>query len=138
MLLCDYAQMAEGKLYILGGGISIMGPDPTPFAVAVKADVAWHEAGVEHHWVLHLEDADGRPVMLETPDGSQPVEIRNDFMVPKPVMVPEGTSADWVLPVQFMPLPLPPGNRYILRLTIDGESHEDWALSFTVRPRLED
>jgi hypothetical protein len=37
-----------------------------------------------------------------------------------------------------MPLQLAPGNRYIGRLTIDGESHEDWALSFTVRPRPED
>ena len=36
MILADSAQVADGKLYILGGGWSITGPDPTPSAVAIK------------------------------------------------------------------------------------------------------
>ena len=40
MLLCDSAQVADGKLYILGGGWSMTGPDPVPSAVALKIDVA--------------------------------------------------------------------------------------------------
>ncbi len=60
MLLCDSAQVAGEKLYILGGGWSIVGPDPSPSAIAMKFDVAWHETDVSHHWELHLEDADGR------------------------------------------------------------------------------
>ena len=90
MLLCDAAQVADGKLYILGGGWSMTGPDPVPSAVALKIDVEWHEAGVAHHWELFLEDADGRPVMVETNEGSQPVEVRGEFTVTHPAGGPRG------------------------------------------------
>ena len=76
MLLCDAAQVSDGKLYILGGGWSMTGPDPVPSAVALKIDVDWHEAETSHHWELFLEDADGRPVLMETAEGTQPVEVR--------------------------------------------------------------
>ena len=90
MLLCDAAQVADGKLYILGGGWSMTGPDPVPSAVALKIEVDWHEAGVGHHWELFLEDADGRPVMVDTPEGSQPVEVRGEFTVAQPPGDPRG------------------------------------------------
>ena len=34
ILLADAAQAVEGKLYILGGGWSITGPDPSPMSRA--------------------------------------------------------------------------------------------------------
>jgi hypothetical protein len=138
MLLCDYAQVADQKLYVVGGGWSIMGPDPVPSAIAIKIDVAWNETEMPHHLELFLEDADGRPFMIETPDGLHPLEVRSDFQVARPATVPDGTPADVALAINLGPLPLVPGNRYIWRLSIDGESREDWALSFTVRPRPED
>ena len=54
MLLCDAAQVAYGKLYILGGGWSMTGPDPVPSAVALKIHVDWHEAERAHHSELFL------------------------------------------------------------------------------------
>ena len=92
MLLCDAAQVSDGKLYILGGGWSMTGPDPVPSAVALKIDVDWHEAEKPHHWELFLEDADGRPVMMETAEGSQPVEVRGEFTVSQPSGHPRGIS----------------------------------------------
>jgi len=50
MMLCDAAQVADGKLFILGGGWSLIGPDPMPSAIAIKVDVGWHEATRAHHW----------------------------------------------------------------------------------------
>lgn len=134
MMLCDAAQTADGKLFILGGGWSITGPDPMPSAIAMKVDVDWHEAESSHHWELYLEDADGRPVMVPTPDGSQPIEVRGEFTVNRPPTVPEGTPIDVALAVNLSPLPLEPGSRFTWRLAIDGESREDWALGFTTRP----
>ena len=134
MLLADSAQVADGKLYILGGGWSLTGPDPTPQAIAMKVDVGWHEAEIGHHWELFLEDADGRPVILETPDGHHPIEVRGEFQVARPPTVPEGTPIDVALAVNLGPLPLGAGNRFAWRLSIDGESHEDWTLGFTTRP----
>ncbi len=135
MLLCDAAQVAEGKLYILGGGWSLTGPDPVPSAVALKIDVDWTEAGMPHHWELFLEDADGRPVMVDTPDGSQPVEVRGEFTVTQPPGVPEGSPIDVALAVNLGPIPLQPGTRYAWRLTIDGEVLPGASLAFTTRPR---
>lgn len=135
MLLCDAAQVADGKLFVLGGGWSLTGPDPMPSAIAMKIDVGWHEADEVHHWELYLEDADGRPVMIDTPEGAHPVEVRGEFNVTRPPTVPEGTPIDVALAVNLGPLPLEPGNRFTWRLTIDGEAEELWALSFTTRPR---
>jgi hypothetical protein len=134
MLLCDGAQVADGKLFVLGGGWSLTGPDPMPSAIAMKIDVGWHEAEQTHHWELYLEDADGRPVLVDTPEGTHPIEVRNEFTVARPETVPEGTPIDVALAVNLGPLPLEAGNRYTWRLTIDGETNEDWALGFTTRP----
>jgi len=133
MLLCDAAQVADGKLYILGGGWSLVGPDPMPSAVALKIDVDWTEAGSPHHWELYLVDEDGQSVLVDTPEGPRPLEVRGDFEVGRPGTVPEGSPIDVALAVNFGPLPLPAGRRFTWRLTIDGESAPDWMLSFSTR-----
>lgn len=135
MLLCDAAQVADGKLYILGGGWSMTGPDPVPSAVALKVEVDWNEADRTHHWELFLEDADGRPVLVQTPEGSQAVEVRGEFTVTQPPSLPEGSPIDVALAVNMGPIPLPDGSRYTWRLTIDGESLPGAAVGFTTRPR---
>jgi hypothetical protein len=135
MLLCDAAQVSDGKLYILGGGWSMTGPDPVPSAVALKIDVDWHEAEASHHWELFLEDADGQPVFMETPDGTQPVEVRGEFTVSQPAEIPEGSPIDVALAVNLGPIPLAPATRFAWRLTIDGESLPGASLGFTTRPR---
>jgi hypothetical protein len=134
LMLCDSAQVADGKLYILGGGWSMTGPDPVPSAIALKIDVGWHEAEIPHHWELYLEDADGQPVMVETPEGEHAVEVRGEFTVGRPPGIPEGSPIDVALAVNLGPLPLVPGTRYTWRMSIDGESQSDWVLGFTTRP----
>jgi hypothetical protein len=134
LLLCDAAQVAEGKLYILGGGWSITGPDPLPSAVAMKVQVEWSEADVEHHWELYLVDEDGHPVTVPTSNGPVPLEVRGDFRLVRPDNLPEGVPLDLPLAVNFGPLPLEPGRRYTWCLTIDGESRPNWVLGFTTRP----
>ena len=137
MLLCDAVQVADGKLYVLGGGWSMTGPEPTPSAVAIKVDVDVVEADQPHHWELWLEDADGRPVMIPTAEGDRPVEVRGDFQVGRPPAgVPEGSPVDLPLAVNFGPSPLPPGGRYNWRLSIDGEMADDWRLAFSTRPAV--
>ncbi len=117
MLLCDAAQVSDGKLYILGGGWSMTGPDPVPSAVALKIDVDWHEAETSHHWELFLEDADGQPVLMETAEGTQPVEVRGEFTVSQPQGIPEGSPIDVALAVNLGPAP--PRARDPLRLAPD-------------------
>ena len=134
MLLCDAAQVADGKLYILGGGWSVTGPDPAPSAIAIKIEVPWNDADAPHHWELFVVDADGREVGVETPDGTLMIEIRGDFQVGQPAGIPPGSPIDLPLAINLGPLPLAPGGRYTWRLTIDGQTDDTWTLSFTTRP----
>ncbi len=133
-MLCDSAQVAEGKLYILGGGWSVTGPGLAPMAIALRIDVDWASAEEAHHWELFLEDADGGQVVFETPEGAQPIEVRGDFQVGTPQGVPEGSDVPVNLAINMGPLPLPAGGRYTWRLMIDGESKEEWISTFTTRP----
>ncbi len=71
MLLADAAQAVEGKLYILGGGWSIIGPEPTPMAFAIKIEVPWTEANIRHQLRVALYDEDGQPVIIPTSAGER-------------------------------------------------------------------
>ncbi|HEY3246872.1 MAG TPA: hypothetical protein VGK88_01095 [bacterium] len=135
ILLADAAQAIEGKLYILGGGWSITGPDPVPSAIAVKIEVPWDAANQKHHLTLALFDADGRAVMLPTPSGDTAVELGADFEVGRPPGLKPGTPIDAVFAVNIAPLPLSPDGRYVWRLSIDDRTDEDWQLAFSTRPK---
>ncbi len=136
MLLADSAQVADGKLYILGGGWSVTGPDPTPSAVAIKVGVDWHEFNATHHWELFLEDADGQLVQIDTPEGQQTIEVRGDFSATEPSGVPMGTPVDVPIAVNFGPIPLQPGARFTWRMVVDGETLPGGLVSFSTRPAV--
>jgi len=138
LLLADSAQAVDGKLYVLGGGWSIIGPEPSPIAIAMKIEVPWDQANRSHLWQLELLDADGNPVSAAGPDGEgQPIEISGEFEVGRPPGLKPGTPLDLPLAITMSPLPLPPGGRYVWRLSIDGASQEDWQLAFSTRPARE-
>ncbi|MEX6429050.1 MAG: DUF6941 family protein [Ferrimicrobium sp.] len=131
LILCDSAQVSEGKLFLLGGGWSVTGPGMSPMAIAMKVDVGWSEAPEAHHWELFLQDNDGNAVTVETPEGPQPVEVRGDFQIGTPQGVPLGSDIPVNLAINLGPLPLPPGGRYRWVLTIDGDSQPDWSAAFS-------
>jgi hypothetical protein len=129
MLLADAAQQVGGKLYILGGGWSITGPAPVPTAIAIKIEIPWDEANRQHQLLIQLVDADGQPVQV----GGNPIQIHGQFEAGRPAGLAPGTPLDAALAINLSPLPLPPGRRYVWRLSINGDTHEDWQTAFTVR-----
>ena len=133
MLLCDSAQVADGKLFILGGGWSFVGPDAAPMAIAIKLDVPWTDGNQTHHWVLELTDQDGMPVWVTGPQGNQALVVEGDFQAFRPDDLRPGTPLDVPLVVNFGPVPLPSGSRYVWKFSVDGESDEDWQVGFTTR-----
>jgi hypothetical protein len=135
MLLADYAAAYDGKLVVVGGGWSVTGPMPAPFGIALKIEVPWDQANAKHHMRLELVDADGNPVLVPTEGGAeQPLALDGEFETGRPAGLKPGTPLDVVLALNLPPQPIPPGGRYEWRLTIDGESEEDWRLAFTTRP----
>lgn len=134
MMLADAAQEVGGKLYILGGGWSITGPDPVPMAIALKLEVPWDRTNEQHSLLLELLDEDGTPVRVPGPDADEvPLQVTGEFEAGRPPGIKPGTPIDSALAVNFGPLPLQTGRRYQWRLSIDGETDEDWTLGFSTR-----
>ena len=77
LMLADAAQVADNKLFILGGGLAIIPAAPAPLAIAAKIDVPWDRADRRHDWKLELLDADGMPVLIN----DRPVIVAGQFEV---------------------------------------------------------
>lgn len=133
MLLADAAQAVGGKLYILGGGWSLAGPEPTPMALAIKIAVPWIEANRQHTLRVALLDEDEQAVRVPTPRGDVPFEIHSTFEAGRPPGIPHGTPLDVAFALSIPPLPLRPGGRYLWRCFINDSTDDAWQASFTIR-----
>jgi hypothetical protein len=130
LLLADSAQVADGRLFILGGGLGEVGPGPQPMAIAMLLDVPWDQANAPHDWKFELLDEDGTPVLYD----DQPILVGGQFEAGRPDGLAPGTPIPVPLAINFTALPVEPGRRYVWRLAIDDTSEPDWVLSFRVRP----
>jgi hypothetical protein len=125
MILCDGAQAAGGKLYILGGGWSqLLLPDtPAIMALAIKLGVPWHEANDPHDFVARLMTADGEQVVVPNPQAQEdePIEIKAEGTIEtgRPPGLAPGTEIDAPFVLPFNGLALPAG-AYVWELEIDG------------------
>jgi len=138
LMLADHAQAAEGKLNVIGGGWTITGPGPVPFAIAALIEMPWDAVGVEHTLRFDLIDDQGRPVMTETDSGEQSVAIQGQFFLAPQPGIKRGTPLTMPIAVNLSPPPAIPANgRYEWRLEIDGETHEDWRIGFSTRPEAQ-
>jgi hypothetical protein len=133
MMLCDHAQVAEGKLFISGGGWSVTGPLPSPSALALKIEVPWDQANTPIKFALELVDQDGKPVQQQGPLGLQPLRLEGQVEVGRPPGLMPGTPLDVPLAIGVGALPLAPGGRFTWRLELNGRTEESWQLSFSVR-----
>lgn len=133
MLLADAAQTVGGKLYILGGGWSITGPQATPMAIAIKIEVPWTDANRVHQLKLSLLDEDEQPVMKPTQEDNEPYEVTASFEVGRPPGLRPGTPLDVPLAINIGPLSLEPGQRYTWRCYINDATKDDWRVSFSMR-----
>ncbi|WP_378101770.1 DUF6941 family protein [Cellulomonas sp. T2.31MG-18] len=138
LLLCDHATVAEGKLYISGGGWNMTAPVPSPSAVALLVSVPWDQANMRHEIRMWLERQDGERVERVDEFGrTVPIQLDGNFEVGRPPGVLSGTPLDVPIALLIPPLPLQPGGRYRWVLEVDGRTQEDWNLPFSVRPNPE-
>ncbi|MEE9415810.1 MAG: hypothetical protein V3V01_11035 [Acidimicrobiales bacterium] len=131
ILLADSAQVAEGKLYILGGGLTVIGPRPQPVGIAIRIQVPWDRANIAHLWKLELLDEDGQPVTAN----EKPVMVGGRFEAGRPAGLRAGTPLSVPLAINFATLPLQPGRAYTWRLSIDDDTRTNWRAGFSVRPK---
>ncbi len=131
VLLADSAQVAEGKLYILGGGITVVGPRPQPLGIAIRIQVPWDRANISHQWQLDLLDEDGHPVIA---NNGKPVMVAGRFEAGRPAGLRAGTPLSVPLAINFATLPVTAGSGYTWRLSIDDQTRTNWRAGFSVRP----
>jgi hypothetical protein len=133
MLLADSAHVAYGKLYVWGGGWSVMGPGPTPMSIVLRIEVPSDQADRDHEWHLALVDEDGRPVMCAE-HGTHPIQRSGTFHTHQILTGRPGVPVDFVLAVDAGIVSVPPNGRYVWTITIDHETSEDAQIAFTTRP----
>lgn len=119
MLLCDAAQEVGGKLYILGGGWSVIWIPgmPTPVALAVKLSIPWTETNRPHAVRAMLLTEDGEPVDF----GAGPVTAGGNIEVGRPPGLKPGTAIDVPFALQFGFLAFHPGG-YVWELEVEGST----------------
>src|SRR5678815_563423 len=88
---------------------------------------------MKHPWRLELLDADDRPVHVPTPGGDQPLVVEGELEVGRPPGATPGIGFGVPLAINVGPLALELGRRYVWRLSIHGESDENWRLPFSTR-----
>lgn len=133
MMLADHAQVAEGKLYVSGGGWSLTGPGPINCSVALLFHVPWDRTNRRTTFTLRLVNADGHPVTQPGPIGEQPIQVGGQFEVGRPVGVPSGSEINVPLAVTSVALQLPAGQQFTWVLEVDGQPDDNWRLSFATR-----
>jgi hypothetical protein len=120
MLLCDAAETANGKLYVLGGGWSqVLIPDtPLSMALAVKMAIPWDQANTRFTVDVRLVNEDGEAV--HTPD-DEPIGAQGQIEVGRPPGLKPGEALDAPFVLSFTNITLPPGG-YVWELAVSPPS----------------
>ena len=132
-MLADSAQVQGGKIYALGGGWNVTGPQALPSALTGIVRVDWSEANQDHRLRFDLVSDDGAPFMAPTPAGPQPFHVEMSFQVGRPPGIAPGSELNVPFAINIGPLPLEPGRRYEWRPKIDGVDFADDRLAFSMR-----
>lgn len=149
-LLADYAVTdGQGKLNVVGGGITGVGQNPNTgltLAFALYVSVTVPPGLYEEQCAVEivLEDAAGDLVNVPGPAPGMPPQVLRvgqavtfeepRFNFPQPVSAPRHylpARAQWVMSFATG-LPLAPGPGYAWRVRIDGETRDDWIERFVV------
>lgn len=130
LMMCDYATVADGKLFINGGGITrFHGPGlPPGTSIALLLLVPWERTNekIDVHFDLLTED--GHPV---TDAQGIPLSMQGQVEVGRPPGVEPGIPIDVPLVFTVGGVGLGPG-RYTWRLSINGQTAQAWQIGFSV------
>jgi hypothetical protein len=115
VLLADWADVINGKLYIQGGAWTAT-PSPVNCAVAIVFAVNWNEANQQHHVAIRLLTEGGAAVVVD----NQPVALESKFEVGRPPGVKPGSDLSVPLAWRLGGLPLNVG-RYRFVVEVAGQ-----------------
>lgn len=126
LMLCDYAHVAEGKLYISGGGWTVALAMRGHIAVLLK--VPWDQANHRIAIEFSLLDQDGNGIQFG-PENANRIGLMLE--VGRPPGLPRGTDLDVPIAIPLPEIALPPGN-YEWTMQVNGEGRDTWHLPFLI------
>jgi hypothetical protein len=121
MILCDWAEAVEGKLYSQGGGwthVLTTGEEPLSMALGLIIAVPWTEANRRHLLEVRLLDDDGAQVEIM----GHPVMAGGQIEVGRPPGIKPGSDLNAVVAFKFLGLPLRPSG-YVFELKVNDEEN---------------
>jgi hypothetical protein len=142
-LLCDYAQVAGGKLFIAGANIdrAFFPPGAQPpylptFAVAGVVHVPWTETNKQHILNFELIDADGSPIRIPAEVNPDQPEVRGEmpFNVGRPPILESGDAQMVPFAFNFQALPLVKAGKISIKLILDGHDVKTMNFSIVIEP----
>lgn len=130
LILCDFAQVREGLIFIQSGGLTrLMAPKfPAKFSCHIAA-LVWlppHEAGTAHDMVMKVKSA-------ETAKLTATVKVAVHETAPPPGLLPgEGRLVPIVVPLAAVTFPSP--GEYDLQVEVDEQFAGDISFRVAERP----
>jgi hypothetical protein len=107
MLLCDWAEEINGKLYIMGGGWNrVVANRPVSIGLGVLVQVPWDQANVPHQFGIRLVTEDGAEVKHQ----DRPVSVEGRMEVGRPPGSRRGSPLNVPLAFMFNGLVVSPGS----------------------------
>ena len=118
VLLCDFAEAVNGKLYVMGGGwnVAFSGGQPITAGLAILVVCPWDQTNRRHELRVELLTGDGELVSIH----DREVQFTAEFELGRPPGIKPGTSLNAPFAWNLQGLPLPVGD-YEWKLAIDGE-----------------
>lgn len=117
-LLCDFAEVINGKLYIMGGAwTQVTKVTPLTFTLAAKIDVPYDRTNERLLVEARLVDPDGHIVRV----GGMDVQMMATFEVGRPAGIKHGTPMPVPLAWKFVGLDLDFGS-YEFRISVENET----------------
>lgn len=117
MIIADYADIVNGKLYLMGGGWDTFyakeAPSQVRLAIAVGVLVGWDETNVPLTVNVFVEDDDGK----------QMAKIEGQMQVGRPAGLPPGSRQLSQMAANIT-MTLPAFGGYRVRVAADGPKHE--------------
>lgn len=133
ILLCDFAEAINGKLYMMGAGWNVLFAvnQPVNTSIAVLVEVPWDETNRRHQLSVELLTDDGEPVEGQ----GQPVVARGEFEIGRPPGVKPGSSFNAPFVWTFNSLVLAAGS-YAWHVAIDVQPIARRAFVVTFPPGM--
>lgn len=149
VLLCDFAEVSGGKLFITGAGISLVasGSAAPPFRIniclALLVSIGWNETDQQHRMTIELVSEAGggqNRVALsdELPEGSDPADaglVVVVFSAARSPVMAEGDESTMPMTIPLFNLPLPEEGPYFFSVRIDGREMD--RASFRLLPQAD-